>query len=120
MGLGGLGFARFAPGHQGRANDDDEHAGPAQGADFLMADEAAGQGGEDKAQRGQRPDEADVFLGEQVEQHAEENGFQQGAEQDVAVGDAARDEAADFGGGDGFHFADLVQALAQKNHAGGF
>jgi len=68
-----------------------------------------GDGGDNEAERSQRPHQTDIALGEQVKQTAEENRLEENAQQNIAVGGAARHHPADFGHGDLLQFSNLFE-----------
>ena len=71
---------------------------------------------DDETERGERPNQAYIALGEQVKQATKKNRLEENARQNVAVGGAASHDPTNLGRGDLLQFPDLFQSGAQEDH----
>ena len=116
----GLFLRVFAVADKSRTQHDEHHADPAHRGNVFAQKPHRGEGGKDKAQAGQRPQEADVALGHQHQQADKKQRLKKDAEPDGLAGQAGFDDAENFGRGVALHVADLHDAFLEQHDSGGF
>ena len=80
-----------------------------------MENETGGEGGQDKAEGGQRPDKTHVAMRHEIQKAAEESRLEGDPGQQVSIGQGALDKTKEFIESEFLKFALLLESLAEKD-----